>query len=72
MSPVGYIVLKVLRGGALASACFFGLVIGIEIWKRGGDVAALEPGFTILLALLLLGALWLARAIGRELARHGS
>jgi hypothetical protein len=72
MSPVGYIVLKVLRGGALASAGFFGLVIGIEVWKRGGDVTALEPGFTVLLALLLLGALWLARAIGRELARHGS
>ena len=72
MSPAGYIVLKVLRGGALASAVFFALVIGIEIWKRGGDVTALEPGFTVLLALLLLGALWLARAIGRELGRHGS
>jgi hypothetical protein len=72
MSPVGFIVLKLLRGGALASAVFAGLVIGIEIWKRGGDVTALEPGFTILLAVLLLGALWLARAIGRELARHGS
>jgi len=72
MSPVGYIVLKLLRGGALASAVFFAAVIGIEVWKRGGDVTALEPGFTILLALLLLGSLWLARSIGRELARHGS
>jgi hypothetical protein len=72
MSPVGYIVLKVLRGGALASAVFAIVVIAIEIWKHGGDVTALNPGFLVLLAVILAGALWLARAIGRELARHGS
>jgi hypothetical protein len=72
MSPVGYIVLKVLRGGALASALFAILVIAIELWKHGGDVTALNPGFLVLLAVILAGALWLARAIGRELARHGS
>ncbi|MCA3574131.1 MAG: hypothetical protein IOC86_09460 [Aestuariivirga sp.] len=72
MSPVGYIVLKILRGGALASAGFVLLVIGIELWKQGGDVTGLEPGFTVLLCLILAGALWLARAIGRELSRHGS
>jgi hypothetical protein len=72
MSPVGYIVLKVLRGGALASAVFAILVIAIELWKHGGDVTALNPGFLVLLAVILAGALWLARAIGRELARHGS
>ena len=72
MSPVGYIVLKILRGGALASAVFVMLVIAIELWKHGGDVRALSPGFLILLAVILAGALWLARAIGRELARHGS
>jgi hypothetical protein len=49
-----------------------GLAIGIELWKVGGDVTALDPGFTIVLAVLLLGALWLARSIGRELARNGS
>ena len=72
MSPVGYIVLKILRGGALASAVFVMLVIAIELWKHGCDVTALSPGFLILLAVILAGALWLARAIGRELARHGS
>lgn len=72
MSPVAFLVLKVLRWGALASALFCALAIGIEIWKRGGDMTALEPGFTILLAMLVIGALWLARSIGRELARHGS
>ena len=72
MSPVGYIVLKLLRGGALASAGFVLLVIGIELWKHGGDLAALQPGFMVLLAIMLAGALLLARAIGRELSRHGS
>jgi hypothetical protein len=48
------------------------VVIAIEIWKHGGDVTALNPGFLVLLAVILAGALWLARAIGRELARHGS
>jgi hypothetical protein len=72
MSPLGHIVLKVLRGGTLASAVFAMMVIAIEIWKHGGDVTALNPGFMILLAVILAGALWLARAIGRELSRHGS
>jgi hypothetical protein len=72
MSPVGYIVLKILRGGALASAVFVVLVIAIEFWKHGGDMTALTPGFMVLLVLVLAGALWLARAIGRELARNGS
>jgi hypothetical protein len=72
MSPIGHVVLKMLRGGALASAGFALLVIGIEVWKHGGEVSALEPGFMVLLAVILVGALWLARAIGRELSRHGS
>lgn len=72
MSPVGYIVLKILRAGALASAVFALLVVAIELWKQGGDVTALPPGLLILLAVIFAGALWLARAIGRELARHGS
>ena len=76
MSPLGWLILKALRVGALGSALFAALAIAIEIWKRGGDVSALHPGFTIFLGLMLAGALWLARAIGRELAandpEHGS
>ncbi len=71
MSPLGWIILKVLRAGALGSALFAALAIAIELWKQGGDVTALPPGFTIFLGLMLLGALWLARAIGRELAENG-
>lgn len=71
MSPLRILMLKVLRGGALAAAVFAALVLVIEVWKRGGDVAGLNPGFMIMLALMLGGALWLARSITRELAAHG-
>ena len=71
MSPLRIMLLKVLRGGALAAAVFAALVLVIELWKRGGDVAGLNPGFMIMLGLMLVGALWLARSISRELAAHG-
>ncbi|MFN4143665.1 hypothetical protein [Aestuariivirga sp.] len=70
MSPLGYVLLKLMRGGAAGAALFIVLVIGIELWKHGGDMTAMDPGFAVLLALLLVGAVWLMRAMGRELARH--
>ncbi len=72
MSPIAYVVMKLLRGAVLAAAAFLGLVLVLEAWKHGGDVTALNLRFTIVVGLLILGALWLARAIGRELAKHGS
>jgi apolipoprotein N-acyltransferase len=72
MSPIAYALMKLLRGGVLAAAAFLGLVLGLEAWKHDWDVSALNPGFTIVVGLLLAGALWLARSISRELARHGS
>ena len=72
MSPLASVLLRLLRGGVIAAACFIALVLGIELWKRGGDVTALNPGFTIFLAVLLAGAVWLAWSIGRELSKHGS
>ena len=71
MSPLGWIILKVMRAGAIGSALFAALVIAIELWKQGGDITALPPGFTLVLLVVLAGALWLARAIGRELAENG-
>ena len=72
MSPLRIMLLKVLRGGAIAAAVFAGLVLVIELWKRGGDLTALNPGFLLVLGLMLVGALWLARSIGQELKAHGS
>lgn len=71
MSPIAHVVMKILRGTVLAAAAFLGLVLVIEAWKHDWNVSALDPGFTVVVGLLMIGALWLARSIGRELARHG-
>jgi len=71
MSPIANIVMKILRGAVLAAAVFLALVLVLEAWKHGWDLRALDLRFTVVVALLMVGALWLARSIGRELARHG-
>lgn len=72
MSPLAIIIMKLMRWGVLGVAMFLGLVLVIEAWKHGGDPAAFNWGFMVVVALLAAGALWLARSIGRELAKHGS
>ncbi|MFO1130857.1 MAG: hypothetical protein U1E16_02395 [Hyphomicrobiales bacterium] len=72
MSPLAIVIMKVLRWGVLAVAAFLALVLVIEAWKHGWDLRALDPGFAGVVAALIVGALWLARAIGLELAKHGS
>lgn len=72
MSPLAIIIMKLVRWGVLGVAMFLGLVLVIEAWKHGWDLAALNWGFMGVVALLAAGALWLARSIGRELAKHGS
>lgn len=72
MSPLAIVIMKLVRWGVLGVALFLGLVLVLEVWKHGGDTAALNPGFMAVVALLAVGALWLARSIGRELAKHGS
>jgi hypothetical protein len=71
MPPLRLLLLKVLRIGAFGVAVAAALVIGIELWKHGGDVTAMNPGFLIMVALLLAAGLWLGRSIGREMAQHG-
>ena len=72
MSPIGIVVLKLLRWGVLGIAAFLALVLVLEAWKHDWVLSALNPGFTAMVAVLAIGALWLARSIGRELAKHGS
>jgi hypothetical protein len=72
MSPLATVIMKVLRWGVLGVAGFLCLVLVLEAWKHGWDWAALNPGFMAVVGLLAGGALWLARSIGRELAKHGS
>jgi hypothetical protein len=76
MPPLRHILLRVLRVGSIGAAAFALGVLAIEVWKSGGDLSAIHPGFAMLVIVILGAALWLARAIGREIAafpdRNGS
>ncbi|MCA3559881.1 MAG: hypothetical protein IOC82_02485 [Aestuariivirga sp.] len=72
MSPLAILVMKVLRWGVLGVSGFLCLVLFIEAWKHGWDLKAVNWGFMAVVGLLAVAALWLARSIGRELAKHGS
>lgn len=72
MSPLGIVLLRLLRGAVLVIAGFLVVVLGIEAWKHGWDLGALNRTFMAVVALLAAAALWLARSIRRELAKHGS
>lgn len=74
MSPLAAFLLRLMRAGSVSAAIFVVLVIGIEIWKhwRFGGLSSMgrpDWGFMGILVLMLLGFLWLARAIGRELGK---
>lgn len=76
MSPLGGLILRVMRAGAVAAAGFVVLVIAIEIWKRWnfGGFGTMSRGdytFFAVLAVMLAGSLWLARSITRELRKSG-
>ena len=76
MPPFRHILLRVLRVGAIGASVFAAGVLGIEVWKHWGNLGGLNPGFAMLVAVVFVTGVWLARAIGREIAafppRNGS
>lgn len=72
MNGFRYLLLMVLRAGAAGAALFSGFVIFIEAWKHWDDLTALNPGFIILVAIVMAAGIWLFRSIGRELREPGS
>ena len=76
MRPLARLILRAMRVGAVSTAGFVVLVIGIEAAKRwaAGGFASINradvTGFAVL-AALFLGALYLARSITRELRKSG-
>ena len=75
MSPLGRLILTVMRAGSISAAGFVVLVIGIELWKRwrfGGFETMKMPdiAFMGVLIVMLVGFLWLARSITREMKKH--
>ena len=75
MSPLGRLILIVMRAGARCAAGFVVLVIAIEAWKRwrfGGFEVMKTPdiAFMGILLLMLVGFLALARSITREMKKN--
>jgi hypothetical protein len=70
MSPLGRLILMAMRWGLWIMAGLVAVFFAIEIGKRGGTLSVLtrqDITFLVVLALLFALALWLARAISREL-----
>ena len=76
MSPLAAMLLRIMRVACLVSAVFLALIAGIEgvkQWQAGGvsAMSRADAGFLAILLVMLVGFLWLARSIRRELAKSG-
>jgi hypothetical protein len=72
MSPLGYLLLKFMKYGVGFCAGCLGIYLAVLIWDRWLASAPLGLGGTGTLPVLFiagcfLGAMWLFRAISREL-----
>ena len=69
MSPLARIILTVMRYTAFAIAGFVALVIALQFWNHSGGAAwtRQDVSFVVVLVVMLLGALWLARSVRKEL-----
>ncbi len=76
MSPLARILIRVLRTGSYAAAVLLVVFGGILLWQRytpdgGFNMSRQDWSFLGILALLALLAIYLVRAIGRELNNPG-
>lgn len=77
MSPLLFVLLKALRIASLVMAALMLVFLGLAVWQKAGAqgfgaVTRQDYSFFTVLALLALAALWMWRAIGRELQKSGS
>jgi hypothetical protein len=68
MSPLGLLVLRVMKWGVGFCALSLGLFLVALVWNRWIAPLGLHSGLgpLVFIALCFLGAVWLFRAIGRE------
>jgi branched-subunit amino acid transport protein AzlD len=71
MSPLGAMLLRILKAVTLGAAVLLALFLAISIWQ-GIQIGKQDYGFNAVLALLLVGAIWIHRSMGRELKNPGS
>ncbi len=77
ISPLQHVLLKVLRSATLGAAFLLIIFLAITIWKQTRatgieQFTRQDWSFIGLLAVMLLCALWLYRAIGREMNNPGA
>lgn len=75
MTPLARLILHAMRIGALVCAACVALFLAIAVWQNWlaaapRDLAYRDYAFMAVLAILLAGCLWLARAITRELRNN--
>jgi hypothetical protein len=73
MSPLQRLLLKAMRYASLGAAILlFGFLV-LALWQNGSnDLTTQDYGFMGIVGVMLLGALWLFRAIGREMDNPGA
>ena len=73
MSPLQRLLLKAVRYASLGSAILlFGFLV-LALWQKlGNGLTSQDYGFMGVVGLMLLGAIWLYRAIGREMDNPGA
>jgi hypothetical protein len=77
ISPLQHLLLRVLRISTLAAAVLLVMVMALNIWQKTRvagfkSLAGQDWSFIALLAVMILAALWLYRAIGREMNNPGA
>ena len=73
MPPLQRLLLKAMRYASLAAAILLPGFLVLALWQKAGtELATQDYGFMGIVGLMFLGAVWLFRAIGREMDNPGA
>jgi hypothetical protein len=73
MSPLQRLLLRAMRYASLGAAVLLLGFLVLALWqKAGADFTAQDYGFIGIVSFMFLGAIWLFRAIGREMGTPGA
>jgi hypothetical protein len=73
MSPLQRLLLKAMRYASLGTAILLLGFLVLALWQKAGtDFTKQDYGFMGIVALMLLGAVWLFCAIGQEMDNPGA
>jgi hypothetical protein len=73
ISPLQRLLLKAMRYASLGAAILLLGFLILLLWQKAGTgLTAPDYGFLGIVSLMLLGAVWLFRAIGREMDNPGA